>query len=138
MCVWLNLKTIKFYFNKINHIFLVTTTLFSGWNSLIMNFHVQNKSVGIWLQMCQLHLESHWPFCRPALNSGNCWTSVGRSRLWRKTQFHYNTLKIVKNKHSSLFSPNISAEEKSLIRLAPSRLLWGGFQLSLRRKRKLF
>jgi hypothetical protein len=33
---------------------------------VIINFRVQNKSVVIWLKMCQLHLKSHWTSCEPS------------------------------------------------------------------------
>ncbi len=36
------------------------------------------------LKTCQLHLESRSTFCRPALNSGNRWSSVGRSKTLKK------------------------------------------------------
>jgi hypothetical protein len=47
--VWLNLKTIKFYFTS--HRFLVTTKLFSGWKSLILKLikNKDSKSVPIFL-----------------------------------------------------------------------------------------
>ncbi len=52
MYIWLNLKTIKFYFKKNSHQFLATTKLFSGQKILIAVKHHQGDQIGQYF--CQL------------------------------------------------------------------------------------
>ncbi len=70
--------------------FIKANSKFTHFNYLvILNFYPKNKSVVIWLNTCQLHLDSCWTFYRPALKLREplniCWLF---QKLEDKTWFH--------------------------------------------------